>query len=170
MRTAAIISSVLTAVLVGCEKAPSGASSSEGGATTATGDRVVKPAENKDNGHSHDHGKSESHHGEGIELGSIKIGAYDVKVSRDKGEIKPGGEAAIDVWINGGRGEGVTAVRFWIGTQDAGGSVKAKAEIEGSHWHTHVEVPNPIPADAKAWIEIESEKGGKVSGAVELKK
>ena len=43
------------------------------------------------------------------------------------------------------------AVRFWIGTKDAMGSVKAKADIENpaepNRWHTHADVPNPIPSD-----------------------
>jgi hypothetical protein len=49
-------------------------------------------------------------------------------------------------------------VRFWIGSEDAKGSVKAKAEDEDGHWHTHCEAPSPMPEGSKLWVEIE--KGG----------
>ena len=66
-----------------------------------------------------------------------------------------------------------TAVRFWIGTEDAKGSVKAKADIENpaepNRWHTHAEIPNPLPAGCKLWVEIETDTGEKVVGSFDLK-
>jgi hypothetical protein len=65
------------------------------------------------------------------------------------------------------------AVRFWIGTEDAVGSMKAKSEIENpaepNRWHTHADVPNPIPTGSKLWVEIESDTGEKVTGSFDLK-
>ena len=78
------------------------------------------------------------------------------------------GDAPIDVWIDGGVGKGVTAVRFWIGTQDAKGSIKAKAEIEEGKWHTHVEIPSPIAEGANLWVEIEEAGGKKTQGSFGL--
>jgi hypothetical protein len=67
----------------------------------------------------------------------------------------------------------VIGVRFWIGSQDAKGSIKAKADIEDpkqtNHWHTHAEIPEPMPAGAKLWVEIETEGGEKTAGNFDLK-
>ncbi len=109
------------------------------------------------------------HGGDVIDLGTGKIGEFTVRASRDKVEFKAGGDAPIDVWIDGGVGKGVTAVRFWIGTEDAKGSMKAKADIEDGKWHTHTEVPNPTPSGSRLWVEIESGVGQKVLGSFDLK-
>lgn len=109
------------------------------------------------------------HGGPVVELGSSRLDSFDVRASRDAGAITPGGDAPIDVWIDGGVGEGVTAVRFWIGVEDAKGSVKAKADIEDGKWHTHAEIPSPLPAESKLWVEIEKEGGQKSRGSYELK-
>jgi hypothetical protein len=113
-----------------------------------------------------------SHHsGKVIELGSSKIGPWSVRASRDEAPIKAGGDAPIDVWVDGT--PKVAAVRFWIGTEDAKGSVKARAQIEfpdqPNHWHTHAEVPSPLPAGSRVWVEIEDERGAKSTGSFELK-
>ncbi len=111
-----------------------------------------------------------SHGGEVIDLGTTKIGAFEVRASRDKVEFKAGGDAPIDVWIDGGVGKGVAAVRFWIGTQDAKGSTKAKADIEDGTWHTHVEVPAPVPSVCLLWVEVEDQVGAKQTGSFDLKR
>jgi hypothetical protein len=90
------------------------------------------------------------------------------KASRDQGQIKPGEDAPIDIWLDGGLGN-AAAVRFWIGTQDAKGSIKAKAAVEDGHWHTHGEVPDPIPADSKLWVEIEGKDGKNTVVSFDLK-
>ncbi len=114
-------------------------------------------------------GGKAGHGGEVIALGTSKFGAFEVRASRDKGDIKPGGDAPIDVWIDGGVGKGVTVVRFWIGAEDAKGSIKAKADIEDGKWHTHVEIPSPMPAGSKLWIEVEEPGGKKTLGSFDLK-
>lgn len=135
-----------------------------------------KPAAGDDHGHAHtegdghdhgDHAHDDGHsHGETVALGEQSVGGFQVKASRD-GEIKAGGDAPIDVWVTGGAK--VATVRFWIGTEDGKGSMKAKADLEGDHWHTHVEVPSPLPEGSKLWIEIEAEGGAKSAVAFDLK-
>jgi len=115
------------------------------------------------------------HGGAVIELGAGTIGSFDVKATRDQGQLVAGKEAPIDVTVTPAAGSTAkaTAVRFWIGTEDAKGSVKARAEVENSaepnRWHTHAEVPDPMPAGSKLWVEIEDDKGGKAVGSFELR-
>ncbi len=142
------------------------------------------PAHKEGDGHDHDGDKHDDakgdghagHGGEVIELGTTTIGDLTVRASRDKGEIKIGGDAPIDVWVMtaDGKPATVTVVRFWIGTADAKGSIKAKADIEipaePNHWHTHAEVPATLTLDAKLWVEVETEKSTKAVGSFDLKR
>lgn len=125
----------------------------------------------------HDASGMPSHGGAGhggpiIELGTTTIGPFSVRASRDQGAITPGGDAPIDVWLTGGDISKVTAVRFWIGTEQGDQFVKAKADIEDpaepNRWHTHAEVPSPLPAGSKLWVEIET-GGQKQVGSFDLK-
>lgn len=113
------------------------------------------------------------HGGSVIPLGSASIGPFEAVATRDQGDIVAGKDAPIDVTVKPTGDAKVAAVRFWIGTQDAKGSVKARAEVEDpadpNRWHTHAEIPNPIPADARLWVEIEDDKGGRHTGSFELK-
>ncbi len=109
---------------------------------------------------------SEDGHGATVELGEQKVGEFDVKASRD-GDVKAGAELPVDIWITGG--PKVSAVRFWVGVEDASGSMKAKAELEKDNWHTHGEVPSPMPEGSKLWIEIEAEGGAKTLVSFDLK-
>lgn len=120
--------------------------------------------------HDHDHADDHDHdhdHGPATALGEQSVGGFGIKVSRDGG-VTPGSDAPIDAQVTGGSAK-VAAVRFWIGTEDAKGSVKAKAELEKDNWHTHVEVPKPLPDGSKLWIEIETEKGERVVAGFDLK-
>lgn len=120
--------------------------------------------------HDHDHAHAapnDGHeHGATTELGEQEAGAFRIKASRD-GDVKAGTDAAIDVWVNGGKAG--NSVRFWIGTEDAKGSIKAKAEVEVDHWHTHAEVPDPLPAGSKLWVEVEGDGGAKTVVGFDLK-
>jgi hypothetical protein len=118
-----------------------------------------------------DHDHADGHdHGPTTQLGEQTGAGFAIKASRD-GEVVAGKDAAIDVWVTaaGGGAAKVAAVRIWIGTQDAKGSVKAKAELEKDNWHTHVEIPSPLPAGSKLWVEVESDKGEKVIVSFDLK-
>lgn len=133
-----------------------------------------------DHGHDHDHGDAghdpgHGHHGAAIELGSGTIGPFGVQAMRDEGAVEAGKEAAVDVIVTPAAegGAKVAAVRFWIGTEDAAGSVKARAEIENAaepnRWHTHAEIPSPLPAGSRLWVEIEDDKGALHTGSFDLK-
>ena len=144
------------------------------------GDKSAAPAAAHDHDHDHaaagqdhsaagqDHAKpNDGHeHGTTTELGEQESGGFKVKASRD-GSVKAGVDAAIDVWVNGGKAG--NAVRFWIGTEDAKGSIKTKAEVEVDHWHTHAEVPNPLPAGSKLWVEVDGDGGAKAVVSFDLK-
>lgn len=124
-----------------------------------------------DHDHAHDHGDEHAHtdggeHGPTTELGQVESGGFTVKVARE-GDVKAGSDVPIDVSVTGAKK--VSAVRIWIGSEDAKGSIKAKADAEGDHWHAHVEIPDPLPAGAKAWIEVESEGGANAVVGVDLK-
>ncbi|HEX8876509.1 MAG TPA: hypothetical protein VF777_07155 [Phycisphaerales bacterium] len=105
-------------------------------------------------------------HGATTALGEKTVGVYAIKASRD-GDVTPGKDVPIDVWVTGT--SKVAAVRFWIGTEDAKGSLKAKAELEKDNWHTHAEVPSPLPTGSQLWIEIESDTGEKTRTSFDLK-
>jgi hypothetical protein len=126
--------------------------------------------------HDHDNEKSMGGHGdEGpfIELGNATVGGWTLNASRDEGKLAAGGESAIDCTVTGGQGN-VSAVRFWIGTEDAKGAIKALAAIENpaeaSRWHTHVEIPTPFADDHKLWVEVEDSAGAKHVSGFDLKR
>jgi len=148
-------------VLTGCEK------KSETTATPVAPPTSAAPSSGQTAGadHGHDH-EDDHHHGPTTELGATTIGGFAVKASRD-GDITPGGDAPIDVWITGGTAK-VAAVRFWIGTQNARGSIKARAELEKDNWHTHAEIPSPLPEGSQLWVEIETDAGERHVGAFDL--
>ena len=126
----------------------------------SSGDESAEAPQN--GGHSHDDAEVEGHHGPSLPLGTSDIGPFSVRAARDEGEITPGGDAPIDVWVEADH-ESVVAVRFWIGTEDASGSIKARAAIENpdtpNHWHTHAMVPDLMPEGAMLWVEIETADG-----------
>ena len=96
----------------------------------------------------------------------MAAGALTLKAKQD-GAAKAGGEGAFDLIVTGGKPK---AVRFWVGTEDAQGSVKAKAEEETTDtWHTHTEVPDPLPPGSKFWAEVEPPTGEKFTVSFDLK-
>ena len=159
------ILSLASLAVLGCDKSP----------TPAVVAPTPAPAVDPNAGHDH---AADPHaaggHGDGavIALGTFKLGTFEVTVTRDVGAITAGGEAAIDATL-AGQTANVSAVRFWIGTSDGKGSVKAKAEIEDptqpNRWHTHAEVPTPLPTNAQVWVEIEVKSGEKLAAAFDLK-
>lgn len=167
------------ALVSGCDKKPAASPQTPGTAAPAPASgAATKTAQ--DHGHEHspasEHKESSAGHGGAvIQLGTSKIGTFDVKVTRDQGQIAAGKDAPIDATVTPAAGSTAKAiaVRFWIGTEDGKGSVKAKAEIEDpkdpNRWHTHTEIPNPIPAASKLWVEVEDDKGVKVAASFDLK-
>ena len=101
-----------------------------------------------------------------LPIGEKTVGNLKLVATMDE-PVKPGGEGAFDVVITGGKPK---AVRFWVGTEDAKGSVKAKAEEETpDNWHTHAEVPDPLPAGSRFWVEVEPPTGEKFTASFDLK-
>ena len=172
----AIVSTILGLSLAGCERSadkPGDASKPPAAEPPQSNDNHEQnppvshtSADTKDDS---GRGAQAGHGGEIIELGTNKAGTFSVRASRDRVEFKAGGDAPIDVWIDGSTGTGVAVVRFWIGTQDAKGSMRAKAEIEDGKWHTHVEIPLPMPAESKLWVEIEVSTGEKTEASFDLR-
>jgi hypothetical protein len=103
-----------------------------------------------------------------IPLGEKTVGSLKLVATMDEPvKASGGGEGAFDVVITGGKPK---AVRFWVGTEDAKGSVKAKAEEETTdNWHTHAEVPSPLLAGSKFWVEVEPPTGEKFVESFDLK-
>jgi hypothetical protein len=135
---------------------PNKAPATQAGPATGTG-----TGEKDDHDHDHEEGDL-------TPIGNATIGGVEVKASQE-GELKPGGEAGFEVSLPGGTAK-PKAVRFWVGTEDAEGSAKAKAEPEDENaWHGHVDVPDPLPAGSKLWVEIEPETGAKATGSFDLR-
>jgi hypothetical protein len=103
-----------------------------------------------------------------IPLGEKTVGSLKLVATMDEPvKAAGGGEGAFDVVITGGKPK---AVRFWVGTEDAKGSVKAKAEEETTdNWHAHAEVPSPLPANSRFWVEVEPPTGEKFVRSFDLK-
>ena len=171
----ALPSLVIILAGVGCERKAEPAKPTP---TPTTGSTAPKP-----DAHGHDHDKpsasksADSHaghdhgddhdHGPVTQLGEQTAGGFTIVASRD-GSLTPGKDAPIDARVTSTTAK-VAAVRFWIGTQDAKGSLKAKALLEKDAWHTHVEVPATLAADSKLWVEVESDKGEKTVVGFALK-
>jgi hypothetical protein len=159
MRTALIVLAASTSLAIqGCEKKQAPAAPKASGTHThSDGTTHTDP----EPGHSA---------APPIPLGQTTSNGFTIVATRDAGNITPGGEAPIDVTVTGAK---VTAVRFWVGTEDAAGSVKARADIENKaepdRWHTHAEVPDPLPVGSKLWVEIESDGGQVTTVSFDLK-
>lgn len=163
VRTGLALAMMATLGLAACDsKSPNTGKSG----TTGTGGHAQEPGD----GHSHG---GHSHGGAVIALGEQTIADFAVSVTRDEGQVVAGKDVAIDATVTPKGAAKVVAVRFWVGTQDAAGSVKAKADIENPKtptvWHTHADVPNPIPPESRLWVEVEDDSGAKSAGAFDLK-
>lgn len=127
---------------------------SNGGSTTGTSSSSGAGAQTAPAGHQR------------IPIGQTAVGDLKLVATMDA-PVNPGGEGAFDLVITGGKPK---AVRFWVGTENAEGSVKAKAEEETTdNWHTHAEVPNPLPPGSKFWAEIEPPTGAPFKVSFDLK-
>ena len=111
-------------------------------------------------GHEHDPAQR-------VDLGSAKIGAFDVHAYQVV-KIVPGNEGDFDLDFAAGTTLPGT-VRGWVGVETAQGSRKARfAKETEQRMHGHPEIPAPLPADAKLWIEIE-DRGATARGSFAIK-
>ena len=126
-----------------------------------------------DGENSHDHGdedkKGGNDHGEKKDLGKVNLGAFELAVTQF-GEVKKGGDFAFEISFSG---KAPSAVRGWLGTEDAKGTRKMKGELEGEgehkHFHMHLEYPENGKADT-LWIEVQDEKNKRERTSISLKK
>jgi hypothetical protein len=95
----------------------------------AVGNGVDEEVGRRSSHHDHDHEHGEDHH-DSVPLGETAMNGLKIVATQHE-TPKPGGEAAFDVTVTGGGKP--KAVRFWVGTEDAKGSVKAKAEAEAGN-------------------------------------
>jgi len=132
-----------------------------------------------DKDHAHDHADGDhdvgmaggnAAHGPSIRLGANTVDGVSFTADRDEGAVTAGGEIAVDVDVNAASKP--NSVRFWVGSEDGKGSVKARAEIEDpkkpNRWHTHAEVPKPLADGAKLWVEVEFDGGRRVRSSFPL--
>jgi len=113
----------------------------------------------------HDHGQSHGH-GPATDLGHQVAGAFTVSSARTS-DVIGGSDATFDVSVTGPTVP--VAVRIWVGTQDAKGSVKSLCPMEDGVGHAHADVPNPLPQDSRLWVELEVQGGEKVLVGFELR-
>lgn len=154
------------AMVLGCENHADHAGSGPGSATQK--DQHDHEADGHE-GHEHGPGDAahEHHAGEQHDLGTAKVGEFEVKAAYS-GIITPGKKVDVDLAIQGERAK-VVAIRAWIGAEDAKGSIKSRVASEGEHHHAEVEVPEPLPPGAAVWVEIETDQGARQSGSFALK-
>jgi hypothetical protein len=148
---------VTAAITAGCkdDDKSKGNGTPQGASSGGTGNTQVTPATTPAAGH---HNR--------IPLGEKTVDGLKLIATMDEA-VKPGGEGAFDLVITGGKPK---AVRFWVGTENAEGSVMAKADEETTdNWHTHAEVPNPIPPGSKFWAEVEPPTGETFKVSFDLK-
>jgi hypothetical protein len=111
-----------------------------------------------------------SDHGPTTDLGSQTVDGWTVRATRS--EVAAGKEVGVDVWVTH-ESTKLSAVRIWIGSEDAAGSIKALAnpenQSEPAHRHAHAEAPAPLAEGSKLWVEWEDEAGGKHVISFDLK-
>jgi hypothetical protein len=117
----------------------------------------AKPATADAEGDDHDHGDGDVHTGEKHDLGKQEAGGYSVTATQF-GELAGGGEGVFELAVTGGAAK-PTAVRAWVGTEDAEGSTKTKGEAEGDDYDVHVELPATLAPESKLWVELDTAAG-----------
>jgi hypothetical protein len=95
----------------------------------------------------HKHGEHEKH-----KLGRKIIGDHLVSVIVIGG-IDHDEQIDFDIKLIDAKTE-PTALRVWIGTEDAKGSEKAEGKKGKTTYIGKVNVPKPLPTDAKLWVEL----------------
>lgn len=123
--------------------------------------------------HDHGDGKAHSHddhghaHGKPQDLGTTTVEGLKLQAFQLGGLAEK--EAVFEVALAKGADK-PRAVRFWVGVESAEGSVKARAEGDGTSYEAHVELPEPMPKNAQFWVEIQSAEGKRSKTAFDLKK
>lgn len=119
----------------------------------------------------HDHGKTEAGHGHGTaqDLGTTTVAGLKITVAQ-MGEVKKGGSGVFEVIVSDQAAPKPKAVRAWVGTAGAEGSVKGKGAANGNVYDVHVEIPATFGDSSKLWVEIEPATGKKEKASFDLKR
>ncbi len=98
---------------------------------------------------------------------AVDIGAWKVAVTIPK-PAQTGKALDVDLVLTPAA-QTPKAVRLWVGTANARGSTKVKAEPEAAGAYcVGVELPDPLPAQAQVWISIEAADGTVSTAGVAL--
>ena len=121
-----------------------------------------------EDGHDHDHGHSHDHdHGEHLDLGTTTTAGVTYQAFQlGMGEET---EQAVEI-VLGKESAKPAALRAWVGSESAEGSVKSLAEGNGPAYEMHLELPQPALAGSALWVEVESAAGERAAARFELKK
>ncbi len=108
--------------------------------------------------HEHDHDE--------VELGTAKVGEYEVELAQGHGPLVAGEESHLVVKLPF-NDKGSTVVRAWIGSEDRLLSFVGKGDYAESHddYDIHAIAPTPLPSGVMWWIEIEKPDGTKLVGS-----
>lgn len=124
---------------------------------------------NHDHDHDHDHDHHHHHDGEHLELGTATTAGITYEAIQIGELDEDSHEQVIEIVLTEGSPR-PAAARIWIGTEDAEGSVKTRAEGSGNMFDVHVELPESLPADSRLWVEMENSQGESATSSFELKR
>jgi len=105
-------------------------------------------------------------HGPAMELGTLELGGYQVKIVQNG--LLAGRAGDFDVFVVAGEGK-PTAIRLWIGSEDGKGARKIKVTVDKAGAHNHIPTLNPTPEGAKLCVEVELSTGEKKVGTLAFK-
>lgn len=160
LKTVRILLALLPAILWAC-----------GGSEKPAKDKSEKPAAEKkhaDGEDSHEEASDGEHEHGNVrhELGEQTVGGWTVS-AQQADDVMAGGETVFYVTITGG--EKVSAVRLWVGDEQATQSTRVMGEpLEDTRYHAHTEIPNPLAPTDQFWTEIEDDKGSTLKAAFNL--
>jgi hypothetical protein len=116
--------------------------------------------------HEHDHHDDGHHHaGPKHDLGRQSVGPFNVSVTQ-VGNVKAGSPATFEIVLIE-TAPTPSAVRAWVGNEQAVGSVKVRAVQRPAFFDADLEVPAELPEGARLWVEIELDNAARHVGSFE---
>lgn len=153
-------------ITLGCDPKPPGKGPAHGEAGHHHVDGDDHGHDHDDHDHDHDHeGEDghkgeEDHHGESLKLGNMMLGKVDMEINQHGKMKKEAKELSFEISLTA-KSEVPVAVRCWLGTEDAKGTRKEKAEysVSKKNYHIHVAVPEGGLTEKNLWLEVQLEGG-----------
>ena len=147
----------------GCKDDKPAVETSQGGnppAATSTSAGAHKD----DHDHDHEHDKDGHHAGPKHDLGKQTAAGHSITVTQIGDAVVAGKAVTFEIKLApdaAGAAAAPKAVRAWVGTENAEGSLKAKApwREEGKFYDADLEVPAKLPDGSKLWVEVENDAG-----------